>query len=371
MAPLDPIARVNWLTKHYGLEKAQWAPTFNGHFMDVSKLKAPFGQGYDSKRFAEQFWFSINTGLRWSLLGLKDGETECLLHDTRELSCCNCDEPVAFMLDIEKKTAVAQSVCQFSNGLPEYSVELDVPSGKLVFANDFRTFFGGMRGEPRERGPRGSVNYVAGQCAVAEHYASKGMFHITVGNTSPGIYKSGNTITMASRREGVKAKADEKDFGRKCGSICTDLWWYSAADYDKLKECVEAMLAAKPSKESRTDDSDDDDDVRLSIKTFQDVLDRDDTTVVKVKPGRYRATGRRHLADRDDEGDQYYAEMFDVEDALIGRDRHDRSKTVPAATGDEERRLTARLKELKKAIHDCFHSRAFTVYSVITRIGDC
>jgi len=109
-------------------------------------------------------------------------------------------------------------------------VAINIPSGKLICANDLREEF------PLSGREDFNVNETVGIKQTIEAYAKVGMFHGFCGNSCPGLYLDGNKLTIASL-----AYDDEKDepiddgsLGKEVGSICTDLWWYSVADYDEF-----------------------------------------------------------------------------------------------------------------------------------------
>jgi hypothetical protein len=68
-------------------------------------------------------------------------------------------------------------------------------------------------------------------------YAEDGMAHIFTGNTCPGVYEQSEGYAVALDNN---SDATASDPGPKRGSICTDLWWYSAMDKDLFEaRCAE------------------------------------------------------------------------------------------------------------------------------------
>lgn len=151
---------------------------------------------------------------------------------TNDCSCCGLEE-----LSLEtngKVIRIAGASCPFPTGLPLTEWELNVPSGKIAVANDLREYFPLPYGE----GEIPSINTQRGCRETTLAYARIGMSHAFVGNTCPRIYKvfKQNQFKIASAPsapfEGEKTK------GRRVGSICTDLWWYSICDSDELAKRV-------------------------------------------------------------------------------------------------------------------------------------
>lgn len=130
--------------------------------------------------------------------------------------------------------------CEFPNGLPPTEWELNVPSGKLVVANDLRLIF------PLPEDGKFEMNTNLGCRQTALAYAANGMSHASVGNTSPGVYKCGEGLYKIANEPGeerwdekkeewVPIKPAPKFEGEKVASICTDLWWYSICDHDEYQ----------------------------------------------------------------------------------------------------------------------------------------
>lgn len=111
------------------------------------------------------------------------------------------------------------SSCPYPEGLTPTEWELNVPSGKLVVANDLRSIF------PLPEGDSFSVNTPLG-CREASHaYAANGLAHAFVGNTDPTVYKEeGDTYKIGRKLRKWKPVA----------SITTDLWWYSICDQEEF-----------------------------------------------------------------------------------------------------------------------------------------
>lgn len=179
--------------------------------------------------------------------------------------CYVCGKKVEFF--IQGKKIFIDTECEYKDGFPEIEVELDVPAGMLIFYNDLRRIFP----EPPDR----YVNYLSEVKLHSEDYAKLGMIHIFTGNTCPRIYQVNDSHLIIgndySEDEKIKNIA-----GKVVGSICTDLWWYSAVDKDVFEKNAGMTL--------------DDFDKAEEKRGVWTRLDR-----IKVKPGRYKATGRHHL----------------------------------------------------------------------------
>lgn len=196
-------------------------------------------------------------------------------------SCSMCGEK-DLHLEVNgngNRVRFAGAPCPYPNGLPLTEWELNVPSGKLVVANDLRHVF------PLPEGDDFDINTIRGCIETSLVYAANGMSHAYVGNTCPAVYKYGEdrfkVATAPSKvvwdeKKEKYVKVDPKILfeGKKVASICTDLWWYSICDHAEFKRRCKHF--------------------KVDEKDFH-------TKVVKVKPGVYRFYND-DLARMDDDG---------------------------------------------------------------------
>ncbi len=143
------------------------------------------------------------------------------------MRCGECGK--RFEIKYDGKIIYTDSKCDVPGGLKPWALELEVPSGKLVFRNDMRDIF------PSDEAYSFDVNSTHGTKACEEHYAKLGMFHVFVGNTCPSIYvfPDGRVIVghLFDEDKRIPKKYSKV---KKAGFICTDLWWFSACDYDEF-----------------------------------------------------------------------------------------------------------------------------------------
>lgn len=119
--------------------------------------------------------------------------------------------------------------CEFPDGLPPVEWELNVPSGRLVVANDLRDLFPLMEDDF-------DVNTQSGCRLTTLAYAEHGMSHASVGNTCPGVYRcSDGSYKVASPPWEDSDPMPEFD-GTRLAGVCTDLWWYSICDKDEFEK---------------------------------------------------------------------------------------------------------------------------------------
>ena len=149
--------------------------------------------------------------------------------------CPVCGDDIALETNGVLVRAVGE--CPYSGGTI-FSWELNVPSGKIVVANDLRDKFKITEDH--------YVNHSEGIIAASLDYASVGMSHGFVGNSCPGVHKKNSREFIIGNRPEIEDEDDEEYFKKNASgldseyegttqvaSICTDLWWYSIVDYDQ------------------------------------------------------------------------------------------------------------------------------------------
>lgn len=150
--------------------------------------------------------------------------------------------------------------CPFEDGIPLTEWELNVPSGKLVVANDLRSIF------PLPDEESFDIDGAFGCRQTSLEYAANGLSHAFVGNTCPGVfklekdsYKIANTPAEEfwNGKEYIEIKPRIPFEGEEVAQICTDLWWYSICDKEEFdrrckrfkideKDLSAKVIAVKP-----------------------------------------------------------------------------------------------------------------------------
>lgn len=111
-------------------------------------------------------------------------------------------------------------------------IAIDVPSGKLVFANHLWDQY--PEGDDGTAGKHEGSGHLWNKI-LSVGYGREGCLTGYVGNSCPGIYQDGDTIRIASARCDEEYEPIPGEIpGEEVGSICTDLWWFCAADHDDL-----------------------------------------------------------------------------------------------------------------------------------------
>lgn len=159
--------------------------------------------------------------------------------------CGECGEELVLTYDGKTITLrdTAGRVCPNPEGMPEYTFEIPVPSGRLVVTDNLFNFFPDV--EPRIHD---SCKYNTGCRQISEACASLGLAHGMVGNTCPGVYRHPSdkyTVSVGGydpnleEENGYDPNLEEENYieppKEYLARIGTDLWWYCMADEDMLK----------------------------------------------------------------------------------------------------------------------------------------
>ncbi len=216
---------------------------WNGHWKNGSAIHEGFrkallkdaylGPGAMTKENAEAILKAPENLLdRWVPVHLTDFRMSL-----RDCTCCG---EGAFAFETNGKVVrIVGAPCKFPDGLLPNEWELNVPSGKLVVANDLRKLF------PLAEDADFDVNTNLGCRQTASAYAAIGLSHAFVGNTCPGVFRCKNgTYKIASEPSEDRWDNEKKEYvlldpkpefdGERVAGICTDLWWYSICDHDEF-----------------------------------------------------------------------------------------------------------------------------------------
>ena len=166
-----------------------------------------------------------------ALITTGDADLRSSLMSQCSETCSDCGASVGFRCTGD--TIVAETVCPYPDGLPAFDVVLDVPSGEIVFANDFRGLVPLMGADNDHY-----INHTSEMKRCTTDYAEAGMIHVYVGNSCPNLRKlQDGTLRVQDRGARPGAR------GRKLGYISTDLWWFSAMDAQEFQRRCDEFQA--------------------------------------------------------------------------------------------------------------------------------
>lgn len=258
---------------------------FNGHYRqsDVALLLSQFADDRDEAArrrwkdllFGSSGWLMVDIALLVALPATDNqgnkfsggvtqdtvdmwivGEESEYLHIPHSLTCFTCGRDLKMYFNGKtlelKGTEPINDICPYASSDLTHTVELDIPSGEIVFGNDFRKMFE----EPEEY----SIEIHHNRKKYVNFYAAAGLFHAYVGNSCPIIFQEERGIITVANVD--PDELGDLRFGKECGMVTTDLWWFSAmdsAEFIKRRLATEEQLSAIEAR-------------------------------VKVTPGRYRMT---------------------------------------------------------------------------------
>ncbi len=198
--------------------------------------------------------------------------------------CYECGKDIK--LATNGSEVICVNPCAYPNGIGPIVTEINIPSGQFVAANDLRELFP-VVGDF-------SINHIIGMKLTAEQYAEQGMAHGFVGNTCPSVWRRLNkkkpNSSFVIGSGAYNRKTDEAKpirYHESVANICTDLWWYSIADYEDYMRRQTAVNFD----EVAVDDYED---------AVSKALDAFGAEAVSCRPGVYRFTHLTHMMDRDD-----------------------------------------------------------------------
>ena len=149
-------------------------------------------------------------------------------------------QPVLHRLDL--KTANFVEIEALSAGKPLRHMEMNLPTGELLFADWFRIpgFNEGMEMIAKDGGREINCDDGAEE-QTREYFEKAGFAHVSVGNTSPTIYRDGELIRLGYLDdEALYDEAGERiaEGPEEAGCVCTDLWWVTIADKQVIADIL-------------------------------------------------------------------------------------------------------------------------------------
>ena len=239
------------------------------------------------------------------LKDVKSDKVVCRIGTIRQ-GCSNCGESYFalmldkvnkkfFMLRREKRPVFSEekfidATCIYSGGIKPYSIEIDVPSGKMLIANVLHKWYDWVKMKPEyerlQYSHEYSVNYKIGQKNYSEKMALLNCASFNVGNCSCDMFQTN------SKKDrfivGDCGLGNRKGY-IKVGNVCTDFWGYYIVDRDDF--ISKAGRAELVNENPRCKDGMQ---LRKLKTTDHDVYEID------CVPGRYKFTHKYHLIEGDD-----------------------------------------------------------------------
>lgn len=194
------------------------------------------------------------------------GEEEIIIEMSSMTCCYDCMSSFVTKIRGNSVHLSCQESCESNR---EFTVEIDFPTGEIVFA-DWPEFFEEAREEGIISCKDHDINYLKGIKAQTKDYEGYNIFHSFVGNSNPSLFvsKGLGKIRIGKGNRGFK----------EVGSFSTQLWWTTIIDKKFHDQIIEKIPGAKS----------------------------EERDIAKVKPGRYKFTIHDHH-DRDHDDYDYEA----------------------------------------------------------------
>lgn len=147
--------------------------------------------------------------------------------------CKECGQHFKFIFNGE--TIKVENSCRYPEGHPPFSVDIPVPSGVMVFANQFNIDI-----------VRDGRCDVPSEVEASNAYAEQGVAQMFCGNSCPGVYLQEDGTYFVGNGGQYKFKdGPEVDIpvpGKRVAGVCTDLWAWSMTDLDNAKRLEDRDL---------------------------------------------------------------------------------------------------------------------------------
>jgi len=209
-----------------------------------------------------------------------DEFTEKLAHSIRcgTTQCFVCGEYLEIS-PVGNDRYVLDKPCRVPGGYKEIKIKLNIPSGKLVIANDLRNLVDGC--------PDYYINYDEDKVLTSLAYADLGMFHTFLGNTCPRVIQKSTTKLAILSPAYDEENYDDTELAGEVGEICTDLWWWCGMDYNYYKQ---------------------------QCKKYGYAEDLFNHFIVELEPGCYEATDYHFMTNYDWKAKQLFVEINRISD---------------------------------------------------------
>lgn len=216
-----------------------------GHMADLDTRSIAYVMDnvdyYDRDNILYEFDMKVLIDVFAAFLGIRDGVKinyftfsygKNKVEFQSSLRCRACNEYLTMIIDYDQMAVVPllkKPPCPMATIPKNIIVELQSPSGKLVFLNDPREF---LKIE-RDNQYKVSINSTLGCIQETNAYAEHNVGYFFIGNCMPYIFqheKKDKILFSSFDEESVEDEQSFQDYN-ELGYICTGLWWYSILDH--------------------------------------------------------------------------------------------------------------------------------------------
>jgi hypothetical protein len=253
--------------------------------------------GHDLPGKTDESLIVLATRDSWScddlLINLKENAHDFEIGTTGSHPCHKCGFE-RLPIKIVNGEIIVGDKCEYADGFPEYSIELDIPSGEMVIGNVLHKWFNYYETHPDEDrySSRFCINQLHGRKIMSERQASIGTADFNIGNHACVMYQTdsaGEKFMIGADDDFDNGEEEIRMFPNHkiVGDVCTDYWGYYIVDRAEL----EKRAGPDEITEDECDYFREKGLHNIKIKSYE----YGKFFVVKCKPGRYRFTHRYHL----------------------------------------------------------------------------
>lgn len=185
---------------------------------------------FDMKLLIDLFnlFLSLSGNEKYHSFMFSYGKNRIELHSTQ--ACPSCSTYITMVIDYNTNTVCSllkKPDCLLKEQPDTIEIDLESPSGKLVFLNDPRRF---LKVERDERNSR-SINSLLGCIEETKAYAAHNVGFFFIANSLPNIMQDHEKILFTSYNDEDEESIEKfKDYAN-LGYVCADLWWYTVLDH--------------------------------------------------------------------------------------------------------------------------------------------
>lgn len=185
---------------------------------------------FDMKLLIDLFnlFLSLSGSEKYHSFMFSYGKNRLELHSTQ--ACPSCSTYISMVIDYNTNTVCSllkKPDCLLKELPDTVEINLESPSGKLVFLNDPRRF---LKVERDGRNSR-SINSLLGCIEETQAYAAHNVGFFFIANSVPSIMQSHEKILFASYDEEDDHSIKQFEDYTNLGYVCADLWWYTVLDH--------------------------------------------------------------------------------------------------------------------------------------------
>jgi hypothetical protein len=220
-----------------------------------------------------------------------------------EFGCHKCGKDRLKFIIKDNKIVLGDACPYPEKEFPEYSIELDIPSGKMLVTNVLHQWFNPWVGDMKDQKYKQENNicHLHGQKRDTERQASNGCGEFHISNCGCDMYQMDGTAEKFVMGFGYweDDEAEHNYFddngGIQVADVCTGYWGYYMVDLDEF------LRRAGPDELEMPKRIDTDRMNECILKSRPNMT----AAIVKCVPGRYRFTHRYHLVRESDKGKTY------------------------------------------------------------------